>query len=310
MDRIAFVDSHTGGEPTRALVGGLPELPGSTLADQAEAFRAEFDYVRTASVLEPRGGSVWVGAWLTEIGTANPHVIFFNEVGRLGMCGHGTIGVVETLHHLGKLPSARITLRTPAGDVPVQRHEGGEVSLRNVPARAVALDVTVDVPGIGTVRGDVAYGGNWFFLIYDSPYPIRLEAVPELTSFALRVRSALASAGITGDRGEMIDHVEVFGPAADARNHSRNFVLCPGTAYDRSPCGTGTSAKLAALHARGSLRLGEPYRQESITSSVFEGRLESDGPNLRPVITGRAHIMAEGHLLLDPADPLRHGFRG
>jgi 4-hydroxyproline epimerase len=303
VQRVRVVDSHTGGEPTRVVVEGGPPLSGS-LPEQLRQFRERHDRFRAAVVNEPRGSDVMVGALLLQ--PTQPDcvagTIFFNNVGYLGMCGHGTIGLVATLHWLGWIAPGVHRIETPVGVVGTRLHEDGAVSVENVPAYRHAADVVVDVPGYGRVTGDVAWGGNWFYLVGDHGQALDLSRVDALTEFTWAIRQALERDGITGADGATIDHIELYAPTADA--DSRNFVLCPGKAYDRSPCGTGTSAKLACLHALGELAPGEPWRQQSITGSVFEGSYRALGDGrVAPTITGRAWVNAEATLLLDPDDP-------
>ncbi len=232
-------------------------------------------------------------------------VLFFNNAGYLGMCGHGTIGVVETLFHLDMIAPGDHVIETPVGNVKATLHPDGEVSIRNVSSYRFHADVALEVDGIGTVRGDVAYGGNWFFLVADHGQELTLANIPVLTDLTTRIREALQRAGITGKDGAVIDHIELFAPSEVA--NARNFVLCPGGAYDRSPCGTGTSAKLACLYADGKIQAGETWKQESITGSVFEGSVVVEGGAILPTIRGRAYITAESSLILDPKDPLCWG---
>jgi 4-hydroxyproline epimerase len=308
MRRIQVVDSHTGGEPTRVVVAGGPDRGSGPLAERAQLFRERFDAFRSCVVNEPRGSGVLVGALLCE--PCDPAsaagVIFFNNVGVLGMCGHGTIGLAVTLAHMGKLAPGEHRIETPVGDVTVTLHDAHRVTVRNVPSYRKHANVSVDVEGIGRVTGDIAWGGNWFFLVKDHSEELHIGNVERLTDVTWRIRQAVNAAF-----SEPVDHVELFGPSADPANHSRNFVLCPGKAYDRSPCGTGTSAKLACLFADGKLKPGEVWRQESITGSVFEGRCEPTGTpgEVAPSITGTAYITAEATLLVDAADPLKDGIR-
>jgi 4-hydroxyproline epimerase len=310
---LSFVDSHTGGEPTRVILSGWPDLRGSTVEQKAQCFAKRFDDLRSAAVNEPRGSDILVGALLLPPSkpTAACGVIFFNNVGVLGMCGHGTIGLAVTLHHLGKLAPGTHIIETAVGDVTVVLHDAHHVSVTNVPSYRFAKQVPVQVPGIGKVHGDIAWGGNWFFLVNDHGQELLLKNAAELTHVASDIRKALDVAQVKGDtslnRG-IIDHIELFGPAQHHENHSRNFVLCPGLAYDRSPCGTGTSAKVACLAADGKLLPGQVWRQESITGSVFEASYDRAGETIRPTITGSAFVTARGELILNPADPLRHGF--
>ena len=309
MQRIAVIDTHTGGEPTRVVLAGGPELQGDTLAARRECFRARFDHFRRAINCEPRGSDVLVSALLCPPidSSCVAGVIFFNNVGFLGMCGHGTIGVGVTLGHLGRIAAGRHALETPVGRVPFEYDGEHTVALENVASYRSAANVTVQVDDLGKISGDVAWGGNWFFLVRDHQEALDLKNVARLTDVALRIKAALRHQGITGDNGAEIDHIELFGPPQDPRNHSRNFVLCPGGAYDRSPCGTGTSAKVACLAADGKLSPGEVWRQESILGSVFEASFRLQGTAILPRISGQAHVTAEATLLVDERDPLAWG---
>lgn len=313
MQKIHIIDSHTGGEPTRLIVDGGPDLGNGTLAERVKIFRDKFDHYRSAVVCEPRGSDVLVGALLCK-----PHdpscsagVIFFNNVGYLGMCGHGTIGLISTLAYQGVLTVGKHKIDTPVGAVEVELHEDQSVSVHNVPAYRSQHAVKIDVEGHGTVTGDVAYGGNWFFLVADHGQDMRLANVEALTSFSWRVREALNAAGITGDDGAEIDHIELFAAPSSHENDSQNFVLCPGKAYDRSPCGTGTSAKLACLAADKKLNEGETWRQESIIGSVFEGSFKqsSELGKIHPTIRGTAFVNAEAQLILNENDPFVWGIQ-
>ncbi|MBI3286162.1 MAG: 4-hydroxyproline epimerase [Burkholderiales bacterium] len=308
---MSIIDSHTGGEPTRLIVDGGPELGNGPLAQRLQLFRARYDHYRSATVCEPRGSDVIVGAL-----ACTPHdptcaagVIFFNNAGYLGMCGHGMIGFVVTLAHQGLLAAGRHRIETPVGVVEVELSGEHNVTVHNVPAYRYRKEVRVEVPGIGVITGDIAWGGNWFFLVSEHGQPLQLAKVDALSDFAWRIRQALEAAGVTGENGALIDHIELFGAAASADNHSRNFVLCPGKAYDRSPCGTGTSAKLACLAADGKLAPGEIWRQESILGSVFEASYQADGKRIRPSLRGSAFVNAEASLLLDERDPFVWGIR-
>ena len=305
MDTIVCIDSHTGGEPTRLVLSGFPDLADLPLPAVVQQLRQQHDRYRSATVGEPRGSDVVVGALLLAPRTdgALASVVFFNNVGYLGMCGHGTIGLMATLEYLGRASPGRYTLDTPVGTVAAHLRGNGMVSIDNVPAYRHRAGVSLQVPGIGLVRGDVAWGGNWFFLCDAGGMDITVGNVEPLTQHAWAIRQALVSSGVTGANGALIDHVELMGPAMDAVNHGRNFVLCPGRAYDRSPCGTGTSAKLACLAADGKLAPGVVWRQESVLGSVFEAHYQMQGTQLMPTITGQAHVCAETSLLLDPEDP-------
>ena len=316
MHKVTVIDSHTAGEPTRVVLGGAPVLRGQTLAEQRSDFARHHDAFRSAVACEPRGSDTMVGALLVEPSAPGcvAGMIFFNNVGMLGMCGHGTIGVVATLAHLGRIGPGRHRLDTPVGVVETELHADGCVTVFNVPSHRHAAGVVLDVPGIGPVTGDVAWGGNWFFLVdatqFDPRPVLALAHVEALTDLAWRIRGALAAAGVTGADGAEIDHVELFAPTPGA--DARNFVLCPGKAYDRSPCGTGTSAKLACLAADGQLAAGTTWVQESVIGSRFEGcwtAIEGEPGRILPAISGRAWITAEATLLLAHDDPFRDGIR-
>jgi 4-hydroxyproline epimerase len=309
MKRIQVVDSHTGGEPTRVVVAGGPDLGNGSMAERRTLLHREHDRFRSTVVLEPRGSDVLVGALLCP--PTDPAcvagVIFFNNVGYLGMCGHGTIGVAVTLAHLGRISPGTHRLETPVGVVSFDYRGDNTVAIENVPSYRSARGVTVEVEGEGPITGDVAWGGNWFFLVEKHGQQLELAKVERLTDFTWRIRRSLGRSGITGFDGSEIDHVELFGPPKDPSAHGRNFVLCPGKAYDRSPCGTGTSAKLACLFADGKLREGEVWRQESIVGSIFEGTVALRDGAIIPRITGSAYIQAEATLIVDPRDPLGEG---
>lgn len=305
MEKIQCVDSHTGGEPTRLVLSGFPDLAGMPLTEAVSALRTRHDHYRKATVCEPRGNDVLVGALLLPPVNAGSlaSVIFFNNVGYLGMCGHGTIGLMATLEYLGRATPGDYAIDTPVGTVQARLHGAGRVSVDNVAAYRHLTNVNLGVRGYGHVTGDVAWGGNWFFLLDAGQLPLTLAGVDTLRHFALAVRQALRAQGITGRDGAEIDHIELMGAAHGAGHDGRNFVLCPGGAYDRSPCGTGTSAKLACLAANGQLAEGEVWRQESVLGSVFEGQYRRDGDLIHPTITGQAHLSGELTLLLDPDDP-------
>ncbi len=312
MRNLRVVDSHTAGEPTRVVVEGGPELGGGALADRRERFHADHDRYRSGIINEPRGSDVIVGALLCEPvdATCAAGVIFFNNVGYIGMCGHGTIGLAVTLAHLGRIGPGRHRIETPVGIVSVQLHDAHRVTVGNVPSYRLAGGVKVVVPGCGEVTGDVAWGGNWFFLVATPELSIEPANIDRLTDFAARVRRSLAEQGVRGANGAEIDHVEIYEPLPSTVKGSRNFVLCPGDAYDRSPCGTGTSAKLACLHAAGELGPGEPWRQESVIGTVFEASFTTDGTHsgcILPHITGSAYVTAETTFIFDDADPLCWG---
>ena len=310
MKRIQVIDSHTGGEPTRIVIKGGPDLGAGPLADRVILFEQKFDDLRRAVVDEPRGSDVLIGGLFCEPSdsTCVAGVIFFDTAGFLGMCGHGMIGFVVTLHHLGKIGSGIHRIETPVGVVQVELIGNNRVNLQNVPSFRHSRAVRVDVPGYGTVTGDIAWGGNWFFLVHESRETLDSNKTRHLLSITLQIRDALKDAGIRGPNGEVVDHVQLYDTPIDSANHSKNFVLCPGGEYDRSPCGTGTSAKLACLAADGLLSEGDVWRQESIIGSVFECRFQNaDDGKIIPMIQGHAHVTGESSLLLDPDDPFCMG---
>lgn len=305
---VRVIDSHTGGEPTRVVIAGGPDLGAGTVAERLARFRDQHDAFRAAVVNEPRGSDVMVGALLVP-----PHdptcqfgVIFFNNVGTLWMCGHGTIGLVVTLARLGQVKPGEVRIDTAVGPVTATLHADGSVTVANVPSYRHAKSVAVQVSGVGEVRGDIAWGGNWFFLVEGHGQRVALDNIEALTDLAWRIRQALEAAKITGAEGGVIDHIELF--AATPTADSRNFVLCPGKAYDRSPCGTGTSAKVACLAADGKLAPGATWRQESVIGSVFTAsyRQLTDG-KVQPLITGTAHVVAETTLVFDARDAFAWG---
>jgi 4-hydroxyproline epimerase len=311
LQRIQVIDTHTGGEPTRVVIAGGPELGSGGMAERLARFRDQHDAFRSAVVNEPRGSDVMVGALVLE--PVDPGVaagvIFFHNVGYLGMCGHGTIGVAVALHYLGRIGVGTHRLETPVGPVSVSVEGPNTVAIDNVASYRLAKDVEVEAPGLRRYRGDVAWGGNWFFLVQDHGEKVEAANVERLGEVSWRIRQALNLAGITGADGGEIDHIELFGPPTQPGADSKSYVLCPGRAYDRSPCGTGTSAKLACLAADGKLAEGQTWRQESIIGSVFEGSVRIVEGRIRPRIRGTAYVNAESTLIVDPADPFAMGIR-
>ena len=310
MQQIQVVDSHTGGEPTRIIIKGGPDLGEGPLDIRRQIFAERFDHIRQAVVAEPRGSDVLIGGLLCE--PVDPAcaagVIFFDTAGFLGMCGHGTIGFVITLQHLGRIGFGQHKIETPVGQVTVELAADNQVTVQNIASYRYAADVTVEVPEYGEVVGDIAWGGNWFFLVKGSKESLDPRQTDHLLRVTKQIREALKAQDIRGPAGELIDHIELYGPAVNSDNDSKNFVLCPGGEYDRSPCGTGTSAKLACLAANGSLSPGQIWRQESIIGSVFECRYEvGENETILPTLQGQAHISSEANLILDPNDPFCMG---
>ena len=309
---VLVIDSHTQGEPTRIVVSGGPDLGNGSIEERLQRFSAEYDHFRSAVVCEPRGSEVVVGALLLEPvqPASSAAVIFFNDVGYLGMCGHGTIGVLTTLAYLGKVKTGPHTIETPVGNVQATLHEDKTVTVENVASYRYRSAVTVEVARYGSYTGDIAWGGNWFFLIANPPCPLTLENRLELIATATAIRTALQEKEITGADGALIDHIEFFSAPHDARNSSRNFVLCPGASFDRSPCGTGTSAKMACLYHEGTLSPGTVWRQEGILGTVFEGSIrEGQDGEVNPRIRGRAWVTGESKLLFAEDDPFAAGIK-
>lgn len=307
---VRVIDSHTGGEPTRIVISGGPELGSGTMSERLKVLREEHDWFRPSVVNEPRGSDVLVGAMLcAPVNSENAAgAIFFNNVGYLGMCGHGSIGLAVTLAYLGRMRPGEHCLETPAGDVVLTLHGPNRVSVSNVPSYRYRRDVKLHVPEIGEVCGDIAWGGNWFYLISDHDQTLDYENVDALTDYTWAIRRELDAQGVRGANGEYVDHVELFGPPSDsAKADSKNFVMCPGKAYDRSPCGTGTSAKIACLIEDEKLAPGKIWRQESITGSIFEAQAIVRKQQIFPIITGSAYVTGEAVLHFDTADPFCYG---
>ncbi len=306
---IEVIDSHTEGEPTRLVVDGWPQPAGETMAERRDDLAENWDHLRRAVVCEPRGYDAIVGGILTppvsEDSAAG--VIFFNNASYLGMCGHGLIGTIRTLESMGHIEAGAVFLDTPVGQVSGELHPDGSVTIQNVASWSERLDVEIGVPGVGQVRGDIAWGGNWFFLTHLDDVEISLANLSELERVTQAIRSTLDAEELIPVEDRELIHVELFGPPRRSDADSRNFVLCPGGEYDRSPCGTGTSAKLAVLYERGELEIGEPWRQESVTGSLFTTWLEERDGELIPNIRGRAWITSRNTLVFDPTDELRSG---
>ncbi|MCH2143650.1 MAG: proline racemase family protein [Phycisphaerales bacterium] len=318
MDPVRVIDSHTEGEPTRVVIEGAPDLGAGSIEEKTRLFRTGHNEFRRAVACEPRGHEAIVGALLLE--PSDPSfaagVIFFNNVGTLHMCVHGAIGVTVTLAHLGRIGPGSHRLETSIGAITAHLGENGLVSVENVPSHRQRSGVRLDVEGLGMITGDIAWGGNWFFLVEDHGLDLASTDIDELRSHALSIRRALESAAIHGihvdpvsgdETYQIIDHVELFDRPTRTDCDSRNFVLCPGGEFDRSPCGTGTSAKLACLHADGMLEPGQPWAQESIIGSRFTGRYHEKDGMIIPTITGGAWITADSTLLFDHNDPFAEG---
>ncbi len=314
MQHIRVIDSHTEGEPTRIVTAGAPDFGPGSVAEQARVFRERFDWFRSAVVNEPRGSDFLVGAVIVppSLPAAVCGVIFFNNVGLLNACGHGTLGLAATLAYLNRISPGAHLVETPVGTVTINLAPDGSASIENVASSRYRTGVEVEFEWLGARRraiGDIAWGGNWFFLVSDHGLCLTLSNLEELTAYSWALRQGLERAGITGENGGLIDHIELFGPPSRSDCDSKNFVLCPGKAYDRSPCGTGTSAKMACLFADGKLAPGTPWRQESIIGSRFVGSIRLDNGRIIPTVSGAAYVTAESTLVLHPQDPFRHGIR-
>lgn len=310
IHNVRAIDSHTEGEPTRVVVAGGPALAELDANECRHALATRCDAFRTAICCEPRGSDHLVGALL--IPPRDPQslagVVFFDNGGYLGMCGHGTIGVAETLRYLGRAQPGLHKIETPVGPVYFVLHNDGQVTVRNVPSYRFAQDVEVETRSGQRFCGDIAWGGNWFYIARHTAPRIELQDVGELTRTTTEIRHALRDANITGEAGAEITHVELTVPPMSDEEDARNFVLCPGLQYDRSPCGTGTSAKVACLAADGALAPGKPWRQAGILGTRFVATYQPRGDGRIDVeITGRAWITGDVSLRIDPADPLTEG---
>ncbi len=301
---MTVIDSHTGGEPTRIVISGWPQPPGKTMAERREYLIRNHDRLRQAVVCEPRGHNAIIGGLVTPPVHAESEagIIFFNDVGYLDMCGHGLIGLVETFRFLGRIPKKHAAFDTPVGRVSAEIGDDGKITTTNVPAYVYLEGIEVDVPNLGWIQGDVVYGGNWFFLVETPVAELTLANLDYLMTISKAIRQALHEAGITGADQKMVDHIEFYGPPTVPGADSKNFVLCPGNAYDRSCCGTGTSAKMAGLLAKNKLELGRIWTQESITGSIFEGWLEKQGDHIIPHIRSTAFVVSRSTLYFDPKD--------
>ncbi|MEE2883652.1 MAG: proline racemase family protein [Planctomycetota bacterium] len=307
--KIRYIDTHTAGEPTRVVVDGFPHLDGESIAERRDALIRDHDDLRAGIVREPRGHEAMVAALLLEssVKECAAGVIFFNNVGALGMCGHGAIGVVKALHQLGKIDTGSCKLETPAGIIESTLHPDGEISIRNVRSYRFAADVSLTINSGTEITGDVAWGGNWFFIAESPGISIEPARIDELIELCCEIRRALQSAGVTGASGAPIDHIELHESLEEEDAGVRCFVLCPGKEWDRSPCGTGTSATLACLHARGQLAEGDSWTQVGPLGTRFSSSYIADGTAIYPTIRGNAYISGEGWLHFDEDDPFRYG---
>lgn len=305
-----MIDSHTGGEPTRVILDGAPDLGSGSLAERARRLATQHEAFYRSVMLEPRGQPAMVGALLVEPvdPTCVTGVIYFDVDAVLGMCGHGTIGLAVTLAHMDRIGIGSHRIETPAGVVTVELLDRNTVTVTNIESRRVRQGIELDVPGHGKVTGDVAYGGNWFFIVDPSPIPVNPGNIPKLTDMTVAIRKASIAQEVGGEEGEPIDHVIFQDASPDPSVHSRNFVLCPDDNYDRSPCGTGSSARLACLAADGRLAPGQEIVQESVIGSTYRLSYQPGREGgVIPSITGQAFVMADSKLLFDENDPFRAG---
>ena len=306
---MRVIDSHTAGQPTRVIVEGGPDPGSGPLIERRERLRKTFDRFRSGVVGEPRGSDALVGALLVKPNdpSCEQGVIFFDNAGYLDMCAHGLIGVVATLEYLGQIKSGAHRIETPVGVVTAELHPTGDISIQNVPSYRHRKGVSVDLNGWGSVKGDVAWGGSWFFIVNEHSEDLSVEHVDHLTDVAQAIRRALSRDGVTGPDGQHIENVALFGPPRRRDANSRNFVLRGGKSYGRSPCGTGTSAKLACLFEDGQLAEGQTWRQESIVGTIFDGSVNVVDGAIRPTIRGAAYVTAESMLIVDERDPFCWG---
>lgn len=309
---MRVIDSHTEGEPTRVIVEGGPDLGAGSLQERADRLQKDYSTFMSAAITEPRGHDAIVGALLvpSDHEDCKSGVIYFNNAGNLGMCGHATLGLAATLSHLKLIGKEPFKIETPVGIVDVENVGPNTYSVTNVESYRLYQNLELGVPGYGKVLGDVAYGGNWFFLAKYPDIPLHFDHIRALTDLAMAIRQALEDNGVTGSGGAVIDHIEIMGPPVSEKANARNFVLCPGLEYDRSPCGTGSSAKIACLAADRALKPSQPWIQESIIGSQYEIQYR-DGRfgGVIPTITGRAFVTSDATLLFDPDDPYRAGIR-
>lgn len=326
---LSVIDYHTEGEPMRIVVGGLPPIPGATLMERSEYLASSGRELLGLVLFEPRGHAAMCGAFLTDPVDPRAHagVLFVEPLGPVHMCGHGAIAIATMLVETGavaaSVPSTRIVLETPAGlvgcDVALDGERVVSATIRNVPAFSALLEAAVEVPGLGRVPFDLAYGGHFYALVGAADVGVRLDPgqaarlieVGELIRKRIEAEVPLVHPAMPGARGLL--YVQFFEPARRPDARFRNAVVVAPAGLDRSPCGTGTSARMANLHARGSLEVGERFGHESIIGTLFTGRIagltETGGrPAVIPEITGRAWMTARSTLVLDPQDPFPGGF--
>ncbi len=307
---IHYTDLHTEGEPTRVITSGFPDLGTGSILQRSEMMTKNFSDLCSGIVREPRGHEAMVAALLLEPAdkSCDHGVIFFNNVGSLGMCGHGTMGVVRALRDQGFMGSDTVTFETPAGNVDAAIDEAGRISVVNVESYCYRRQVEVELSSGQKVIGDIAWGGNWFFLTGSNGWPLDVRESPILIDFASEIRVALESNGICGEGGAPIDHVELHESLQGGQQGVRSFVMCPGMEWDRSPCGTGASATVASMADQQLISPGETWIQESILGGRFEVTYELGERGIIPTISGRAWPCSRGELIFEEDDPFRSGF--
>lgn len=323
------IDTHTAGEPTRTIVGGIPYVPGKTMEEKMMHMKENNDWIRKALMYEPRGNNVMSGVVLTEPCNEEADIgVFFIEVGGyLPMCGHDTIGVSTALIESGIIepvePVTNITLDTPAGlvkvSVKVEDNVARDVTFANVPAFLFACNKEVEVKELGKIQVDIAYGGNFYIIVDENIIGEELipERANEIINKSLLIKEAVNDqVEISHPEKSFINeatHVLVAGEPLTESGDTKNVVVIPPGSIDRSPCGTGTSSRLAALHARGKIKEGEELEFESIINTSFTGRVigttkVGDFDAVIPEITGRAYVMGLNTWVIDPEDPIQDGF--
>ncbi len=308
VTQLRVVDSHTVGEPTRIIIEGGPELGNGPIHLRAKLFREQFDHYRRAVLSEPRRLDVIVGGLLCSPSsrTYTAGIIFFDTVGYLDMCIHGTVGLVKTLAYLGRIAPGQHYIETPAGIVRTEFTEDGQVRVFNVPCYRYIKQIELNVPGRGRLFGDIAWGGNWFLLVEEHSLEINIRNIHSLLSISRSIKTTLQKSSIRGIGGAPIDYVALFGMSSTA--NSRSFVLCPGDAYDRSPCGTATCAKLACLAADNTFEPNMIWHQEGVTGSRFQASYEwGDSSSILPTITSSGYVNGDSFVIIDPEDPFSWG---
>ncbi|MTK11153.1 MAG: proline racemase [Clostridiaceae bacterium] len=326
---IFAIDSHTMGEPTRIVVGGVPNIPGKTMPEKKAYLEEHLDWVRTAIMLEPRGHNDMFGSIVTQPTTeeADLGIIFMDGGGYLNMCGHGSIGASTVAVETGMVPAVEpvthLTLEAPAGlvkaSVKVENGKAKEVSIINVPAFLYKRDVEVDVPGIGKVTMDISFGGSFFAIVKAENLGLEISpaSAQKLIEVGMNVIKAVNEQieiqHPTLPHIKTVDLCEIYGPAKSADATMQNAVVFGQGQLDRSPCGTGTSAKMATLYAKGLLKMKEDFIYESIIQTKFKGRVleetkVGDYDAIIPEITGAAYITGHNQFFIDPEDPVKYGF--